>query len=230
MKKQIAILASIIAAGGFSAFGQDWITVAQSGNGIVWDEYTTPGSSHDAPAGDVTVQVLWALNGTSDPLGAGVGTSGTAASGAVQTITSMLSGGGWTLMQNDASGLGSAALGTVQTTTGGTATKGGSIVAFNAGNPFEFDTATAAASGANIEYIFLAFNSAASSYTSAADLGYSSLGTVSVGTTSGDPNATSQESSPAFGVAQVTAVPEPATLALAGLGGLSMLFLRRRKA
>jgi PEP-CTERM motif len=28
----------------------------------------------------------------------------------------------------------------------------------------------------------------------------------------------------------VTAVPEPATLALAGLGGLSMLFLRRRKA
>jgi hypothetical protein len=230
MKKQIAILAAIIAATGFTAFGQDWITVEDSGNGLVWDQFTTPGTSHEAPAGDVSVEVLWALTGTADPLGAGVATSGASPTGGAEaTISSMLSGG-WTLMQNYASGAGSAALGTVETTTGGTPTKGGSIVAYNTGgNPFEFDTAAAVASGSDIELIFLAFNGGAADYSSASALGYSGLVNVSVGTTVGDPNATSPETASPFGVT-VTSVPEPATLALAGLGGLSMLFLRRRKA
>jgi len=228
MKKLIAILAIATAAGGLSAFAQDWITVEQTGNGLVWDEFTTPGSSHEAPAGDVTIDVLWALTGTADPLGAGVATTGGSSAGGASTIATMLSSGGWTLMQNYASGSGSAALGNVSTTTGGSVTKGGSIIAYNAANPFEFDETTAVASGSSVEYLFLAYNSAASSWSTASDLGWSAEGTVSVGTTVGDPNATSNESSAPFGV--VGAVPEPTTLALAGLGGLSMLFLRRRKA
>jgi hypothetical protein len=226
MKKLIAILAMGAVAGGLSAFAQDWITVEQTGNGLVWDNFTTPGSSHEAPAGDVTIDVLWALTGTADPLGAGIPTAGGSTS-AESSIAGMLAGGGWTLMQNYASGSGSAALGTVATATGGSVTKGGSIVSYNSADPFEFDTASAVASGGNIEYIFLAYNSAAASWSSASDIGWSSAGTVSVGTTVGDPNATSNESSAPFGV---SSVPEPTTLALAGLGGLSMLFLRRRKA
>jgi hypothetical protein len=229
MKKLIAILATAMAAGGASAFAQDWVTVGEGGNGLVWDQFTTPGTSHEAPAGDVTVQVLWALTGTADPLGAGLATSGVSSTAAESTIANMLSGS-WSLMQNLNSGVGSAGLGTVSTTTGGSVSKGGSIVAFNTDNPFEFTSSSPVASGGNIEVIFLAFNSAASSYSSAADLGYSGMVDVSVGTTVGDPNATSPETATAFGVAPVTPVPEPATLALAGLGGLSMLFLRRRKA
>jgi hypothetical protein len=226
MKKLIAILATTIAAGGFSAFAQDWVTVQDSGNGLVWDEFTTPGTSHEAPAGDVTIDVLWATSGTSDPLSGTATTGGTEPSSS--TISTMLSSG-WTLMQDYNSGAGTAALGTVATTTGGTIAKGGSIVAFNSGgSPFEFDQTSAVASGSSIEVIFLGYNSAASSWSSAQDLGVSGLSTVSVGTTVGDPNATSPETAAAFGV--VGAVPEPTTLVLAGLGGLSMLGLRRRKA
>lgn len=230
MKKLIAILATAIAAGGFSAFAQDWVTIQASGNGLVWDEFTTPGTSHEAPAGDVTVEVLWALSGTSDPLAGTATTGGTAPSEA--TLSTMLSTGGWTLMQNLNSGAGTAALGTVSTTTGGTVTKGGSIVPYDTatvggpGNPFEFDSSTAVASGGSIELIFLAMNNGGT-YSTASDLGASAVVTTTVGTTVGDPNATTPETVTGFGVVPT---PEPTTLALAGLGGLSMLFLRRRKA
>ena len=49
-------------------------------------------------------------------------------------------------------------------------------------------------------------------------------GTVYVGDGSGPTDAIN-----GFVVGEVVPVPEPSTLALAGLGGLSLLFLRRRK-
>jgi hypothetical protein len=230
MKKLIAILATATVAGGISAFAQDWITVQDSGNGLIWDEFTTPGTSHEAPAGDVTVDVLWALTGTADPLSGTATTGGTMPS--TSAISSLLSGG-WTLMQNYSSGAGIASLGTVSTTTGGSVTKGGSIVAYNpasvggAGDAFEFDTASAVASGGSVEILFLAY-AGGSSWQTAADLGISGETTTTVGTTVSDPENSTPESVTPFGVATTT--PEPTTLALAGLGGLSMLFLRRRKA
>jgi hypothetical protein len=64
-------------------------------------------------------------------------------------------------------------------------------------------------------------------FTAAADIGWSSAFdyTASTSSSSSPSQFSSQGLSP-FGVA---ATPEPTTLALAGLGGLSMLFLRRRK-
>jgi hypothetical protein len=233
MKKQIAILATIIAASGFTAFGQDWITVADSqGNGVVWDSFTSPGVNEVAGAGVADVEVLWALQGTADPLGNSSPTNGTSSAAALATISSMLSGG-WTIAQNYDSGSGSAALGTVFTDTGGTTGgKGGSVVAYNGGDPFEIDESSTGATGSDIELLYLVYNSSASSWSTASALGWSSMYEETIGLTAGDVNATEPQT---FGESNgnsigVNPVPEPTTLALAGLGGLSMLFLRRRKA
>jgi len=58
--------------------------------------------------------------------------------------------------------------------------------------------------------------------------GYSNIGAISAGSA---PPGTPTSVFASGGISQFTlyAVPEPATLALAGLGGISMLFLRRRK-
>jgi hypothetical protein len=230
MKKLIAILATAIAAGGLSAYAQDWVTFQTSGNQLVWDNFSTPGTAKVAGAGDVNVEILWALTGTSDPLGAGNGTNSAAAGNSESTIASMLSSG-WTLAQNYGSGSGTAALGTVESTSGGvTGGKGGSIVAYNGGNPFEISTSSTGASGSTIEMVLVGFNGAASSYSSATALGWSSMINEQIGTTSGDPNATEQETAAGLSSFGVSPVPEPTTLALAGLGGLATLALRRRKA
>jgi hypothetical protein len=235
MKKLIAILAATIGLGGLSAFAQDWITVANSGNYVVWDQFSTPGTAKVAGLNDVNIEVLWAVSGTTDLLGGGSATNGASATSpsAAQTDISTMLSSGWTLAQNSASGAGTAALGTVETTSGGvTGGKGGSVVAYNGGNPFEVDTSSTGASGSTIELLYIAFNGGASSYLTASDLGWTSMLSEPIGTTSGDPNATTPQTfGPSTGTSfGVSPVPEPTTLALAGLGGLSMLGLRRRKA
>jgi len=240
MKKQIAILATIIAAFGFTAFGQDWVTVADSKGGIVNDDFTTPGTSTAAYSGDVTIEVLWAKTGVADIYG---GTSKTQTESQVSADISSLLAGGWQWAVNDSPGTGNQ----VETTaTGATAiTKGaGGVAAYNSTTPFEINTGVlyggASDSGLNIQMIFVALNGANTSYSSATGLGMSDPFLNEVGSSAGDPNAdfvqsgdtdevTGGTSGPAAFYA-VTSVPEPATLALACLGGLSMLGLRRRKA
>ncbi len=59
--------------------------------------------------------------------------------------------------------------------------------------------------------------------------GGSGLGAVSLFATTAQTGLAGSGGLPAVGAIILNPVPEPATLALAGLGGLSMLFLRRRK-
>jgi hypothetical protein len=233
MKKQIAILATIIAASGFTAFGQDWITVGTSTHGNVWDSFSGPTPTM-AGLNDVNIEVLWATDGTADALGAGTGTNSTGtATGGQATITSMLASG-WTLAQNYGSGNGTAALGTVETATEGSGKTAGQITPYNGGNSFQLSTASTGISGSTIELVLIGFNGSASSYSTATALGWTSMLTDPVGLNAADPNGTTTQNGDsgfaAFGVESVTATPEPATLALACLGGLSMLGLRRRKA
>lgn len=225
MKKLIAILATTIAASSFAAFGQDWVTVAAAGNSWVYDNFTTPGTPLKAGTGDVNIEVLWATSGATDPFSGTPtsATSGSSVSGDIQTLLTS----GWSFAVNQGTSA------TVETTTSGTTggAKAGGISAYNSGSPFELSTTSTGPSGSSINEIYVAFNGAASSYSTASALGMSSMMVDYVGSSSSDPNAAYAQTSgatplTAFGVASV---PEPTTLALAGLGGLATLALRRRK-
>jgi len=253
MKKQIALFATIVVASGVSAFGQDWMTIGTATAGWAYDEFTTPGVGvQDGAAGSSAIDVafLWNSTGATDLLPSvgtsfgqkggtptdQVATNGVTSVGSANPLTqiaSMLSAG-WTLGQNLNSGAGSASLGTVVTTAGTLGTKFGAIEYYNggaSGTPFEFSSSTVAASGGSVTMVMIAWNaSAGANYQNASDMGWSNPFGATVGTSSSDSNAGIAQSADSLNQFGVAPVPEPTTLALAGLGGLSMLFLRRRKA
>jgi hypothetical protein len=220
--------------------------------GIIQDNFTSPGASQNAYSGDVTVEVLWAPTGVADPYSAG--SSASTGGATVQTDITALLGAGWTLAQNYNSGIGTAATGPAMTTAyGATATtkNAGGVATYNGTDPFEVSATSiygGNSSGEDIQLIFIALDGADTSYTSATALGISNPVLNEVGSAFTDPNSyfvqstDSNESTggtagpgqffvdPVLGVGGPGPVPEPTTLALAGLGGFSMLFFRRRKA
>jgi hypothetical protein len=222
MKKLIAILATTVVAGGLSAFGQGYVLFSSAG-GYVYDEFTTPGSDVKS-SGTSEVTFLWNTVGASDPLGPGVPTTGTANSGAsgYADIESMLSGG-WQVAVN-AAGSNEA---DVVTSTGAIA---GGGFNYNTGTAFQLAGTTG---GNTYQFVVVAWNAAAGSTLEAAmgdatAFGWSSALDYATGAaTTSSTSAFSSSGLSKFGVAPV---PEPATLALAGLGGLATLMLRRRKA
>ncbi|HEX3626374.1 MAG TPA: PEP-CTERM sorting domain-containing protein [Verrucomicrobiae bacterium] len=226
MKKQIAILAAIFVAGGLSAFGQGYVNFT-TGGGFVYDEFTTPGSDV-ASSATVDVTFLWATTGATDLFGTGVATTGSN-SGATGfgELSTMLSSG-WSIAYNV--GGASPVEAQVLTSSSGLA-KGG----INYSSSFALGTSTGADStaGGTYQFVVVGWNAAAGSTLEAAmadasAFGWSSSFQYASGASSSSPvSALSSSGLSKFGVAPV---PEPTTLALAGLGGLSMLFLRRRKA
>jgi len=66
MKRQIAILAALVAATGFSAFGQGYMTLG-AGTRNVWDEFTTAGVGIRSSA-NVDVAFIWAATSATDSL------------------------------------------------------------------------------------------------------------------------------------------------------------------
>jgi hypothetical protein len=241
MKKQIAILATLIAASGFTAFGQDYLQFNQAGTKLVWDESTTPGVGVEpGTVGEYEMAFLWAPVATADDLSnlgnaGNFGLNGTGAASdqvATNTVASTavgvaeiqtMLGAGWNIGEV----FGGSTI--IETTT---STKG-SMTAYNGSAPVELAGTSGNNSGTDIEMIFIAWNasatlgSGATTFSSVADLGWSNPFNEEVGSSAGDANAGSETAVNDFGVAPT---PEPTTLALAGLGGLSMLFLRRRKA
>jgi len=224
MKKQIAILATIMAAGSLSAFAQGYL-----------DFTTGAGSDYNGSGAELTqnnydVAFLWAVSTATDPLGAGVPTTGATSVAAefsnLQTMASgaSIDGSVWTIGENANGDTEADALeGKL-----GTAT-------YNSGNPWQV---VGTAAGQDIEIVAVSWNNEGGTVTSlntalndagSDGIGYSWSFTYLTGATSGSAVDTTFSSSglPPFGIAPV---PEPTTLALAGLGGLSMLFLRRRKA
>jgi len=238
MKKQIALLATIIAASGFTAFGQGYITMSASTHDV-WDEFTTSGVGANDTLMDVAL--LWATSGTADQLtsvgtqfglrqGAAsdqVATNGVTSVGSANpfsTIATMISSGGWNWATNvsvGSSGVGTIAVGS--TLAAGNISYTGGI---SGTAQYQIGGTTA---GSVYELIAIAWNASASSFATATDIGWSNGANYTTGSSQSDLNgqtALSASGENQFGVASV---PEPTTLALAGLGGLSMLFLRRRK-
>jgi len=206
----------------------------------VYDGFTTPGSS--ALTANVDVALLWAANNTANPFpvantlttgnsatlstAAGVGYTDAGAWTDIYPSGSILSG--WTLA-TDAGGADGNTAGTpiqVATTSKG-------VVAYNASVSFDVTGTTASE---NIAVLLLSWNGTLYSSPGAAEaagsaIGWSYLSSFAMAASITDTSISSPTLAN-FGtfVPATTVIPEPATLALAGLSGLSLLFLRRKKA
>jgi PEP-CTERM motif len=238
MKKPIAILGALVAASTLSAFGQDWITFEVSSK-TIWDNIGGVTTFDPAGAGKIDAILLWAPVGTPDDLpsygtefglrGTGialdqVATNLTAAELYPGQYVNTMLDSGWNIAEDMNAGDAIA----VATEAPGLAS---GQVAYNSSggiaSSFEVSGVTLS-SGSSIQEIVLAYDSDAGSWLTGYAYGWSNPFDNTVGTSAADPYAESIQSS-ANQFAVVTG-PEPTTLALAGLGGLSMLFLRRRKA
>jgi len=224
MKKQIIALTVVALAGVSSAFAQGYVTVA-SGNNYVWNEFTTPGSGVKGNA-NIDIAVYWAPVTTTDPLqqqGAGasqsVATNGVTSISSPANVNTALTGAGFTLATINGSG------GTViEQTIGAT----GNI---NYGQV----QVQGMSLGGTYELVVVAWDAAAgaTAITSGSynAIGWSNPFSYTTGANVTDGNGTTLLNTDGmikFGVAPVAATPEPGTMALAALGGASLLLFRRR--
>jgi hypothetical protein len=216
MKKQLALLTILFTVIGTNAFAQGYVEFTTS------KDYVYDGGGIVAP-GNVTSTFLWALVGTSDPLGSGIPTDGTTyvASG-WSTVSSMLSSG-WTVAQNANSG--NAEVDVADTASGNSE----GAIDYNGGSTFQLANTTA---GDTYELVVVGWDNLGGATTLEEAMGDTHMGwsnpfDYATGATAGSTlEQFNQSGMEPFGLIPL---PEPATLALAGLGGLSMLLIRRRK-
>jgi hypothetical protein len=228
MKKNLLIVAATVMTS-LGAFAQGFVDFSFSTH-RVWDEFTTPGVG--VYGGNVEFAVYWAPITATDPLvaigsqfGQGAGAPGLqVATNGVSSIPStyssinaLLTSAGFTL----ASSAGTPIVGT-------TGASGNSLVGqvspsgTTAGNTYEMIVVGINASAGASAFVNGGY----------ADIGWSNPFDYVTGLNAQDPNGQTQLSSAGlmnqFGVAPLS-VPEPGTLALAALGGASMLMFRRKK-
>jgi hypothetical protein len=219
-KKIAATMAAVLLAGGISAFGQGYVIFLTAKNNV-YDNFSTSGVGAVAP-GDVTATFLWAATSATDPLGTGLATTGVTSAGqAWASIQSMLSSG-WSVANNFVTS------NEVDQADNAAGVQKGAIN-YNGGSSFQLANAVG---GDTYQFVEIGWDNltGAGTLAQASDpvaVGWSSSFDYTTGATSGSAVDTfAQAGNTSFGIASV---PEPASLALAGLGGLSMLFLRRRK-
>jgi hypothetical protein len=174
--------------------------------------------------GDVEVTFLWALTGTPDPLGPGLATTGVTSTTSSWGIISSMTSSGWNIAEDAGNGNAEADV--------ATHASGIVIGGFSYNNASGFELANTIG-GDTYEIIVIGWDNLTGATTledgMAEDVpvGWSNEFEYSTGATITTPIPLfSSSGMNQFGVAPV---PEPATLALAGLGGLSLLLIRRRK-
>lgn len=220
MKKTLLTLAAVAAAS-CASYGQGYFTF-QSTSGI-FDDFTTAGTP--TKDGNMYVDFIYA-SGTSQIFSA-LGSSASAA-GTISAANNP-----WAAL----SALSADSTGTV----GGWDWFSASEIAKTGATPppavGQYSDGvvdlTGLASGDVISLYAIAWNDAYSTVQAAATAGAAVGWSQEINVTLGSSTAQAgQLGTPggAFDVDVVTSGPEPTTIALAGLGGLSMLFLRRRKA
>lgn len=214
MKKLIAIVA--VAVTGFASFGQGYFSFTSNTRGA-WDAFTTPSSPK--LAADINVGFLW---GTGTALISGVFNS--IATNNTTGLTPSQLATAWTDITTDPN-FKIANVSGVPVVTG---TSAGGAWNYNSGGTFGVDNTSAGsvytliAFGWSNAYATPALAAAAGSPVGwSAPFSYTSVASI------GTPLTMNASGLLPFGV--TTVVPEPATIALAGLGGLALLALRRKK-
>jgi PEP-CTERM motif len=221
MKKILALTLLAVSFAAPSVFGQGYFLFT-TGKSQAYDGFTTPGSS--ALSANVKVAFLWAAANTLSPFAIAStptgGNSTTTESYTVAQAWGLINGGatGWTLAVNN----GTSAIASVNTAANGSVT-------YNGG--FSFGV-TGTAANTQYSLILIGWNGAYADPTTAAANG-SAVGWSSVFQYNSKDNLTTPNNMAAqganFGVFVPASVPEPSTMALAGLGGAAMLLFRRRK-
>ncbi len=217
MKKIIALSLLAVTLASTSAFGQGYF-IFSSGKSQVWDGFTTAGTS--AIGATENTAFLWAAASTSTPMPlASTPTNGTSLTPESYTVaqawTTILSGA-FTLAQNSSG----------NTLVVSPTLSNGSI-SYNSGVSFGV---TGTAINTTYSVFEIAWNSAYATPALAAAnnsaVGWSSVFQYAAVDTVGFANTMPTTK---FGVFTPASVPEPGTMALAALGGASLLLFRRRK-
>jgi hypothetical protein len=199
MKKYLSMLAVVAVAA--SAFAQGTVNFSNNGSTLVMDETTAAA----VPNAGGFVQLLWAPSGTA----AGGYTGG-------QTLASWLTANpGWSAIDSSIKAIGPVA---------------GRFL----GGPVTVPTATP---GAAIQAAVASWTGNFSSFDAAVNAGDQRSGiSSSFAVTTGNPTVTPPGTAAVItgagqfsGLTVVPVVPEPSTLAFAGLGAAALLIFRRRK-
>jgi hypothetical protein len=221
MKRIASLTCVLFATLAMNAFGQDGYVNFAAGGHTVYDEFNTPGTGVVAPS-DVTVTFLWALVGTPDPLGSGVPTNGVVNVGSAWSTVSTMLSSGWTVAQDAGNGNAEPDYAVIAS---GPAKGSFGYGSFQLANTTGGDTYQLVVIGWDN---LTGANTLEQGMTGVVPVGWSSSFDYWTGAQVIDPTLTFNQSGMVpFGVA-ADPVPEPATLALAGLGGLATFFLRRR--
>jgi hypothetical protein len=219
MKKPLVLIIPLCAAFGTNAFADGYVLFFTAPHNV-YDEFTTPGMGV-VSRGDVTATFLWALTGTADPLGTEVATTGVNyTANNWSTVSSMLSSG-WNIAEDAGNGNAEADVATIN------GVQQGAII-YNEGTYFQLANT---GGGDTYQFAVIGWDNLGGATTleegmiEDVPMGWSNPFNYATGATA---TATVEEFSQSgmnpFGIAPV---PEPATLALAGLGGLSLLVVRR---
>lgn len=214
MKKLIAIVA--VAVTGFASFGQGFFTFTGATRGV-WDCFSTTPVSPKLAA-DMNVGFLWGTGSAAiSAIANSIATNNTAGiSSTAQAWTAITTDPNYTIAFNSGTGTQAVA-----------ANVGNGSWSYNGAGTF----GVTGTSASTYNIIVFAWSSAYATAALAAAAGspvgwsapFSYTATASIGT----PLSMTSSGLLPFGV--TTVVPEPTTIALAGLGGLALLALRRKK-
>ena len=220
MKKIVFVVSLVASFVGFSSFGQGYFQFT-TGKSQVWDGFSTGVAHVDS---NINVAFLWGLSGAAPQVESilnGVPTTATAATSTYTpqaAWTAILNDPNFTLAVNDST----SALAVTRTSSNG-------AITYNGGSAFPVTGTTI-----GTYTLFMigwdgSYATPAQAAANAAAVGWSQAFQYTSFVATASPNSMSGVT-PEFGVVgMVDTIPEPASMTLAGLGGLSLLLLRRRK-